>query len=94
MYPLARDHLAFTELLPEYEPHPVREVYKIQWEHPTLIVDITDTMALKFGAIACHASQVADVKAVEARLRPRFAALGAEKGYTYAEGFDHFDLPG
>ena len=94
VYPLARDHLAFPELLPEYEPHQVREVYMIQWEHPTLLVDITETMALKFEAIACHASQVADVKAVEARLRPRFAALGAEKGFAYAEGFDHIDLRG
>jgi len=25
VYPLARDHLAFPELLPEYEPHQVRE---------------------------------------------------------------------
>jgi LmbE family N-acetylglucosaminyl deacetylase len=34
VYPLARDHLSFPELLPEYEPHKVREVYLIQWEQP------------------------------------------------------------
>jgi hypothetical protein len=51
-------------------------------------------MELKLGAITCHASQVGDLKAVEARLRQRFAALGTGKGYAYAEGFDHVVLPG
>jgi LmbE family N-acetylglucosaminyl deacetylase len=94
VYPLARDHLSFPELLPEYEPHKVREVYMTQWEQPTLLVDITETMELKFAAITCHASQVGDFKAVEARLRQRFATLGTGKGYAYAEGFDHVVLPG
>jgi len=93
VYPLARDHLAFPELFPEYEPHQVREVYLIQWEQPSLLVDITDTMEVKLKAIACHASQVGDLKGVEARMRARAAALGEAKGHTYAEGFDHVLLP-
>jgi LmbE family N-acetylglucosaminyl deacetylase len=88
VYPLARDHLAFPELLPEYEPHSVREVYLIQWEQPQLLVDITETMDLKLKAITRHASQVGDFTAREARLRQLFASLGAPKGYAYAEGFD------
>src|SRR2546430_645761 len=67
VYPLARDHLSFTELLPQYEPHNVREVYVIQWERPRLVVDITATMDLKLEAIRCHASQVGDFKAVATR---------------------------
>jgi LmbE family N-acetylglucosaminyl deacetylase len=94
VYPLARDHLSFPEILPEYEPHRVREVYLIQWEQPRLVVDITETMDLKLRAIACHASQVGDGKAVEARVRDRSAALGKANRYTYAEGFDHVVLPG
>ncbi len=47
IYPLARDHLSFPELLPEYEPHAVREVYLIQWDQPQLVADITDVMDLK-----------------------------------------------
>ncbi len=94
VYPLARDHLAFPELLPEYEPHKVREVYLIQWEQPRLVIDITDTMDLKLEAIRCHGSQVGDVKAVETRMRNRAATLGKEKGYSYAEGFDHIVVPG
>ena len=94
VYPLARDHLSFPELLPEYEPHKVHEVYLIQWEQPRLVIDITDTMDLKLEAIRCHVSQVNDVTAVEARMRARAAATGKEKGYSYAEGFDHIVVPG
>src|SRR5262245_51801581 len=36
VYPLARDRLSFSELLPEYEPHTVSEVYLVQWERPQL----------------------------------------------------------
>ena len=93
VYPLARDHLAFPELLPEYEPHKVREVYLIQWEQPRVIIDITDTMELKLEAIRCHASQVADFKAFETRMRDRAVTLGKDKGYPYAEGFDHIVVP-
>ena len=94
VYPLARDHLSFPELLPEYEPHNVREVYLIQWEQPRLVIDITDTMELKLEAIRCHASQVGDFKTVEARMRNRAAILGKEKGYACAEGFDLIVVPG
>jgi LmbE family N-acetylglucosaminyl deacetylase len=94
VYPLARDHLSFPELLPEYEPHKAREVYVIQWDQPRLVIDITNTMELKLEAIRCHASQVGDFKAVEARMRNRAATLGKEKGYACAEGFDHIVVPG
>lgn len=94
VYPLARDHLAFPELLPEFESHTVSEIYTIQWEQPRLVVDITDTMELKIEAIRCHVSQIGDVNAFEARIRDRAARLGKEKGYAYAEGFDHVVVPG
>ena len=34
VYPLARDHLSFPELLPQHEPHQVRELYLMEWERP------------------------------------------------------------
>jgi LmbE family N-acetylglucosaminyl deacetylase len=94
VFPLARDRLAFPELLPEYEPHKVREVYVIQWAEPPLVVDITATMDRKLEAIRCHTSQVGDVTAVEKRMRDRAATLGKAKGYAYAEGFEHIVVPG
>jgi LmbE family N-acetylglucosaminyl deacetylase len=94
VYPLARDHLAFPDLLPEYEPHKAREVYMVQWEQPHLIIDITDTMELKLEASRCHASQMTDFKVFEERMRDRTATLGKDNGYAYAEGFDHIVVSG
>lgn len=93
VYPLARDHMAFPELLPEYEPHKVRDVYLMQWENPQLIVDISATMDLKLKALACHQSQFGDFPGLEARVRERSAALGQPRGYAYAETFDRIMMP-
>jgi LmbE family N-acetylglucosaminyl deacetylase len=89
VYPLARDHLAFPELMPEYPPHAVRQVYVMQAEQPQLVVDISDVIDLKLKALACHVSQMKDFAAVEARVRERGAELGRPKGFPYAETFDH-----
>ena len=93
VYPLARDHMSFPELMPEFEPHKVREVYLMQWENPHIVVDITTTMDLKLKALACHASQIPDFPAVESRVRERSAEIGAPKGYAYAEAFDRILMP-
>jgi LmbE family N-acetylglucosaminyl deacetylase len=93
VYPLARDHLAFPELLPDYEPHKVREVHVMQWENPQVVVDISETMDLKLKALACHQSQLRDFAAVERRVRERSAELGQPHGYAYAETFDRIVLP-
>ena len=93
VYPLARDHMAFPELLPEVEPHKVREIHVMQWENPHLVVDISDTMDLKLKALACHASQLGNFPAVEKRVRERSAQLGKPKGYAYAEAFDRIVMP-
>lgn len=93
VYPLARDHMAFPELLPEYEPHKVREIYLMQWENPHVVVDISDTMDLKLKALACHRSQVADFAAVERRVRDRASVLGRSHGYAHGEAFDRIVMP-
>lgn len=93
VYPLARDHMAFPELLAQgLEPHKVREVYMMWSENPELVVDISDTIDLKIKALACHASQFRDFAAVEKRVRERAAQLGKPKGYAYAETFDSIIL--
>jgi len=92
VYPLARDHLAFPELLPDYEPHKVREIYVMQWENPQLVVDISDVMDIKIKALACHASQFGDFAGLEARVRERAAVLGKSKGHVYAEAFDRIEM--
>ena len=94
VYPLARDHLSFPELLAQgLEPHKVREVYLMWWENPEVIVDITDTMDLKLKALACHASQMGDWASVEARVRERAAEAGKAGGFAYAETFNRIVIP-
>ena len=89
VYPLARDHMAFPELIAQgLEPHRVREVHIMWWESPELVVDISDTIDLKLKALTCHASQIKDVAGMEKRVRERAASLGTLKGYAYAETFD------
>ena len=94
VYPLARDHLTFPELLPEYEPHKVREVHIIKWQSDThqIAVDISDTIDLKLVAFACHQSQFPNFAAAEAHVRDRCATLGKPHGYAYAETFDRILL--
>jgi LmbE family N-acetylglucosaminyl deacetylase len=90
VYPLARDHMAFPELSAQgIEPHKVKEVYLMWWEGPEVVVDISDTIDLKLKALACHVSQIADMAAMEKRVRERSAQLGKAAGYAYAETFDH-----
>ena len=93
VYPLARDHMSFPEVLPAFEPHKVREIYLMQWENPQLVLDITDVMDLKLKALACHVSQVGDFAGVEARVRERSAEIGRAKGFAYAESFDRITMP-
>jgi LmbE family N-acetylglucosaminyl deacetylase len=93
VYPLARDHMAFPELLAEFEPHKVAEIYVMSWDNPQLVVDISDTMDLKLKALTCHVSQVGNFKGVDERVRQRSAELGAPKGYAYAEAFDRIVMP-
>jgi LmbE family N-acetylglucosaminyl deacetylase len=93
VYPLARDHLAFPELMPEFEPHRVREVYVMQWNEPHIVSDISEVIDLKLKALACHASQFKDFAAVEARVRQRSKELGAARGYAHAEAFDRIVIP-
>ena len=93
IYPLARDHMAFPELMPEYEPHKVREVHLMQWDDPDVVVDISEVIDLKLKALACHQSQFKDFAGVEERVRERAAELGKPKNYAFAEAFDRILMP-
>jgi LmbE family N-acetylglucosaminyl deacetylase len=89
VYPLARDHMAFPELMAQgLEPHRVKEVHTMWWDDPEVVVDISDTIDLKIKALQCHVSQLPDLPGMEKRVRERGVVLGKPKGYAYAETFD------
>ncbi|MBI4339390.1 MAG: PIG-L family deacetylase [Chloroflexi bacterium] len=91
VFPAARDHLTFPELLKEgLEPHKVREVLIVGNEHPDKWVDVTDTMEVAVRALLAHASQVGP-EAVE-RMKAWRLEAGKGIGVAYAEAFKRFIL--
>ncbi len=95
VYPMARDHLYFPELLAEgLEPWKVREIYLMGHDEPDVWVDITETVDVKLKALACHQSQMKEWQSVEAGVWERAKAIGRPKGLALAEAFSRVTLPG
>ncbi len=93
VFPLARDHLAFPDLLLEgLEPHKVSTLLLTNFEEQNFFVNVSDTLDKKWQALAAHASQISDMEAVKTRFTAIAAAAGNECGYHYAEGFIRLDL--
>jgi LmbE family N-acetylglucosaminyl deacetylase len=79
VYPDARNPHAFPELLEEgFDPHAVPTVW-VGGLTPNLVVDITDTFALKIAALRSHASQVGDREDLDEMMRT-WATTNAEVG--------------
>ena len=89
VFPYARDHLAFPELLEEgLEPFNTREVWLFRPLEPDTFVDITETFVTKVDALYCHVSQMGSPREErEAWLRERSAETGQHIGGGLAEGF-------
>ncbi len=89
VFPYARDHLAFPELLEEgLEPFKVQEVWLFRPQEPDVYVDITDTFVMKMDSLYCHVSQMGRPREIaEARSRERAAETGKHIGGGLAEAF-------
>ena len=89
VFPTARDHMTFPELLEEgLEPHKVAEVWIMSHPEPDHWVDVTDHVETAARALAAHASQVGGPieETIEMMRRGRRRrAIGT--GLQYAEGF-------
>jgi LmbE family N-acetylglucosaminyl deacetylase len=96
IYPLARAHLAFPELLDQgLEPHAVKEIHLMaRGDHSNLVVDISETIEVKIAALACYVSQMPDRAALDKNVRERAARLGKPVGYRYAETFARMVVEG
>jgi LmbE family N-acetylglucosaminyl deacetylase len=94
VYPYARDHIAYPDMLSEgLEPHKVKEMYFTGSEDVNYHSDITDTFEIKMRALACHKSQIGD-RFFELRegLLHRAEDMAEGQGYRLAEGFHYIDL--
>ncbi len=96
VYPYARDHLAYPDLVEEgLEPHKVSEVLFWGAEDINYLSDITLTFPRKIAALQCHQTQVGHhphpnmQKWVEERCR----AMAEGSDYLLAEAFHRVELP-
>lgn len=96
VFPLARDHLSFPDLLANegLEPWKVKTVLMTNFDRQNFSVDISEYLETKLAALACHASQIPDVKATLGMVRQRAQEAGKSKGCRYAESFLRLDLRG
>jgi LmbE family N-acetylglucosaminyl deacetylase len=93
VFPLARDHLSFPELLVEgLEPHKAATALLINMKEHNFVVDITEMLELKLQALAAHTSQVPDFAAAKAMVTSWAERAGAPYGHAYAEGFVRIDI--
>jgi len=62
IFPFARDHLAYPDLLAEgLEPHKVKEIWLFGSEDVNHRVDVAPTFDRKLAALRCHVSQVREL---------------------------------
>lgn len=93
VFPLARDHLTFPELLAEgYEPHKTPHLLMVNFEKFNYFEDITDSLETKLRALGSHKSQGADIPGTQKMMRDMAAMLGKEAGFAQAEGFIRIDI--
>ena len=94
VYPAARDHLYFPELLLEekLEPHIVQEVWICGTLTPSLALDVTDTWETKILALMEHKSQIGDPQALAERMRSRRTPGSTDQIPRYQETFRRIKL--
>jgi LmbE family N-acetylglucosaminyl deacetylase len=95
VYPAARDHLTFPDLLEEgFDTHKVREVWAMMFGeeadryNPLEEVDVDTSVR----ALHAHTSQISDPENSGKWMRQRRKELGAKIGAEYAESFKAFKL--
>lgn len=96
VFPYARDHLAYPDMLAEgLEPHKVRKLLFWAAEDVNYRSDITDTFEDKLAALHCHVSQVKElgIADLEEWLRRRCSEMAEGETFALAEAFHRVILP-
>ena len=95
VFPYARDHLAYPDLLEEgLLPHKVREMLFWASENINFRSDVTATFDLKLAALRCHKSQVNTMRFsdLEDWLRKRCKDLAEGEDFELAEAFHREEI--
>ena len=96
VYPYARDHLAYPDLLEEnLEPHKVEELLFWGSGEINYHSDITNTFSLKMEALFCHKSQLKErnQQQMAEGMKGRYRSMAEGEGFELAEGFYRVVLP-
>ncbi|KGM43676.1 LmbE family protein [Alkalispirochaeta odontotermitis] len=95
VFPYARDHLAYPDLLEEgLTPHKVREVWFWAAEQVNHRSDITDTFDLKLQALRCHDSQMQEMDEPNPAgwLRERCKDIAKDEEFELGEAFHRVEI--
>lgn len=96
VFPYARDHLAYPDLLEEgLEPHKVEEILFWAAEDVNFRTDITRTFHLKLAALKCHKSQMKEIgnPHLDKWLEERCRAMAEGEEFELAEAFHRVIVP-
>lgn len=95
VFPYARDHLAYPDLLAEgLQPHKVKEVLFWATEDPNYCSDITDSFDIKIAALRLHKSQLGRRPAAEMEkwLRERAKTMAEGEDFELGEAFHRAEV--
>jgi len=95
IFPYARDHLAYPDLLEEgLSPHKVKEAWFWATEDPNYRSDITETFDIKLAALCCHKSQIGYDLAPDLKkwLRQRAKEMAKGENFELAEAFHRVEI--
>jgi LmbE family N-acetylglucosaminyl deacetylase len=96
VFPYARDHLAYPDLLEEgFEPHKVEELLFWAAEDLNHRIDITETFDVKMAALRCHKSQVGHrtTEELEDVMKKRYRDFAKDEPFELAEAFHRIKIP-
>jgi len=96
IFPFARDHLSYPDLLEDgLAPHKVEEVLFWGSEEPNCCFDISDTVELKLEALRCHSSQMNEIPSIEdleLRLKERYRSMAEGYAFEFGEAFHRVQI--
>jgi LmbE family N-acetylglucosaminyl deacetylase len=95
VFPYARDHLAYPDLLEEgLKPHKVKEMLFWAAEDINCRFDITGTYDLKTAGLLCHNGQMKALDLTRAKkwLKQRSEEMAEGENFQLAEGFHRTEI--
>lgn len=93
VYPYARDHLAYPDLLEDgFEPFKVKEMWFWGTDDPNFRSDITTTFKTKLAALACHKSQFDMTPEFRKRMLDWATGSAAGEKFKLAEAFHREEM--